>query len=249
MVELRNLSVSFGPKEVLRDVSLEVPKGEIIAVMGSSGGGKTTLLRAIAGLLRPQSGEIVVAGVDVLENPEGARRKMGMVFQSAALFDFMNVAENVLFGARRWREMTEDGRASLLRETLEAVGLAGSEAQMPSELSGGMKKRVGIARALTLHPEVILYDEPTTGLDPITAYTIDQLIRRLRERYGVTTILVSHDVNSVWRTADRIAFLHRGGLEFVGTVEEFGISPHPAIRELVEKSQMALSEEPGPGTD
>lgn len=237
MVKVQGVSHSFGPKSVLRDIDLEVGPGEILAIMGSSGGGKTTLLKCISGLLTPQSGQIEVAGVDAIAHPEAARRKMGMVFQSAALFDYLSVAENVLFGVKRWSKLDHAGQIDLMQELLETVGLSGTEKLMPNELSGGMRKRVGIARALALRPEVMLYDEPTTGLDPVTVFTIDQLIVNVRERYRVTSIVVSHDVSSVFRTADRIAFLDKGELIFVGGVEDFQASREKAILELVQKSE------------
>lgn len=237
MVRLKGLHKSFDKVEVLRDINLEVASGEIVAVMGSSGGGKTTLLRCISGLIRPTEGEILVDGVDVQKNPEEARRRMGMVFQSAALFDYMNVEDNVMFGIERQLRIGRPARRQAAKEALERVGLVEDGLKMPAELSGGMRKRVGIARAIALNPKVMLYDEPTTGLDPITMYTIDKLIVDLRTALHVTTIVVSHDVSSVFRLADRVAFLHEGQLIFVGTTEEFQKSKEASIRELVEKSQ------------
>lgn len=237
MISVRGLSHSFGTKRVLTDIDLEVGKAEIVAIMGSSGGGKTTLVRCIAGLLKPQSGEIEVDGISVMERPEEARRHMGMVFQSGAPFDYLNVRDNVLFGVRRHLKLTAKEQEDILGKELATVGLEGSESLMPSELSGGMRKRLGIARALALSPAVMLYDEPTTGLDPITTYTIDALIVRLRKELGVTSLVVSHDVSSVFRVADRIAFLHRGELSFVGTPEEFQHSTHEAISDMVRKAQ------------
>lgn len=231
------MNQSFGAKQVLSDIDLEVASGEIVAIMGSSGGGKTTLLRCIAGLLRPQSGSIEVDGVSVLDQPEVARRHMGMVFQSGAPFDYLNVGDNVLFGARRHLKLSRKDEADLLVKELETVGLQGTESLMPSELSGGMRKRLGIARALAISPAVMLYDEPTTGLDPITTYTIDSLIVRLRKEIGITSLLVSHDVSSVFRVADRIAFLADGKLTFVGTPGEFQSSRDAAIEEMVSKAQ------------
>ena len=243
MVSVRGLSHSFGHKAVLKDIDLEVEKGEIVAIMGSSGGGKTTLLKCISGLLVPTRGEITVAGIDAVDDPENARRKMGMVFQSAALFDYLNVEDNVLFGVRRWSKLNHSEQKEQLQELLETVGLAGTEKLMPNELSGGMRKRVGIARALALKPEVMLYDEPTTGLDPVTVYTIDQLIVDVRTKYGMTSLVVSHDVSSVFRTADRIAFLDKGDLIFVGGIEEFQASREKAILELVKKSEARALQE------
>jgi phospholipid/cholesterol/gamma-HCH transport system ATP-binding protein len=237
MISVRSLSHSFGDRQVLKDISLEVAAGEILAVMGSSGGGKTTLLRCISGLIKPTAGEVLVDAIEVQKDPDAARRRMGMVFQSAALFDYLSVEDNVLFGVKRWSDLDDKGQRELVKTTLDTVGLGGTERLMPSELSGGMRKRVGIARALALQPKVMLYDEPTTGLDPITTYTIDSLIVQLRRDFGVTSLVVSHDVSSVFRVADRVAFLDQGELAFVGSPSEFEESRHEAIRELVAKAQ------------
>lgn len=237
MVEIKNLTKSFGKMEVLKGIDLSVEPGEIVAIMGSSGGGKTTLLRCVSGLITPTSGQVIVADVDVQKQPELARRRMGMVFQAAALFDYMTVEENVLFGLKRLMKLSAKERHEIAHESLEQVGLLGYERLMPSELSGGMRKRVGMARAIALRPKVMLYDEPTTGLDPITTYAIDSLIVELRNKLGVTSIVVSHDVSSVFRTADRIAFLHQGHLVFQGKPSEFASAPHEAIHELVTKSE------------
>ena len=240
MVHVSALSKSFGDKVVLKNIELDIAKGEIVAIMGSSGGGKTTLLRCISGLIAPESGKVVVDGIDVQSQPELARRKMGMVFQSAALFDYLSVADNVLFGAKRWYSLNAKDQLEVVEKTLATVGLAGSEKLMPSELSGGMRKRVGIARALALRPELMLYDEPTTGLDPITTYTIDQLIVSLKGSTGITSLIVSHDVSSVFRTADRIAFLHAGELLFIGTPGEFETSRESAIADLIKASRATV---------
>ncbi len=245
MISVRDLKKAFGPKVVLDGVSLEIEKGEILAIMGTSGGGKTTLLKCVAGLLAPDSGEVLVDGVDVGRDPDAARRKMGLVFQSSALFDYLSVAENVLFGARRWMSQTHKEESELLAEMLSSVDLRDSACLLPSELSGGMKKRVGIARALAMRPEVMLYDEPTTGLDPVTGYSIDKLIVDVSKRFQVTSVVVSHDVTSVFRVASRIAFLRAGKLEFVGDVPAFQSSRSLAIRELLHKSETdRLTDEP-----
>lgn len=235
MVQVKGLSMRFGKKEVLTDIDLHVEKGQIVAIMGSSGGGKTTLLRCIAGLLKATKGQVVVDGIDVRQNPEEARCHMGMVFQSAALFDYMNVKENVIFGARR-RHLKQKKLDELTAEMLDLVGLEGTENLMPSELSGGMKKRLGIARALATHPSVILYDEPTTGLDPITTYQIDQQIVALRDRLNVTSLVVSHDISSVFRVADKVAFLEAGRLSFFGDTQDFEAQGTDAMRELAVKA-------------
>lgn len=237
VIKVEGVKKSFDGNPVLKGIDLTVHPGEILALMGSSGGGKTTLLKCISGLIRPTAGRVVVSGLDVQKEPELARKRMGMVFQNAALFDYLNVHDNVAFGVRRWKKVRGKELTQLVDETLLRVGLDVVEHLMPSELSGGMRKRVGIARALALQPDVILYDEPTTGLDPITTYTIDRLIVDLRDEVGVTSIVVSHDVNAVMRVADRIAFLHQGELAFLGTPIEFEKDEHASIRELVLKSQ------------
>lgn len=237
VIKVEGVKKTFENNQVLKGIDLCVHQGEILALMGSSGGGKTTLLKCISGLISPTAGRVVVSGLDVRKEPELARKRMGMVFQSAALFDYLNVYDNVAFGVRRWKKVKGKELTQLVDETLMRVGLDVVEHLMPSELSGGMRKRVGIARALALQPDVILYDEPTTGLDPITTYTIDQLIVSLRDEVGVTSIVVSHDVNAVLRVADRVAFLHKGELAFLGTPAEFESESHASIRELVLKAQ------------
>ena len=238
MISVRNLSHSFSGRQVLNNINLEVEQGEIVAIMGSSGGGKTTLLRCISGLIVPTKGDVFVDGVEVRREPEEARRRMGMVFQSAALFDYMDVWDNVMFGLRRRGKRVHAQPDKVAADALGQVGLNGSEKLMPAELSGGMKKRVGIARAIALQPKVLLYDEPTTGLDPITTYTIDALIKSVRNSMGATTLVVSHDVTSVVRTSDRVAFLEDGELTFLGTPEEFLKSENQAIKDIVNKSQI-----------
>lgn len=238
MLTVQDLSHSFGNKEVLLEINLEVEQGQILAIMGSSGGGKTTLLKCMSGLLVPSQGDVIVDGISVRHDPDKARRNLGLVFQYAALFDYLSVRDNILFGVERRRRMSAKQKDELVAEMLEAVSLeASAAAQLPSELSGGMRKRVGLARALAMEPKVILYDEPTSGLDPITAYSIDRLIVDTRERLGVTSIVVSHDVNSVYRVADRIAFLEAGRMVFVGTREEFEEARVGGIDELVQKAR------------
>lgn len=237
MIEVQGVSHRFDVKWVLSDVSFEIPAGEIAVVMGSSGGGKTTLLKCISGLLKPTKGEISVCGVSVVGDPESARAKMGLVFQYAALFDSLDVEENILFGYRRQHNTDKKAEAELLAKLLAQVGLEGVERQLPSALSGGMRKRVGLARALAMEPEVLLYDEPTSGLDPVTAYSIDQLIVQTRDRLGLTSLVVSHDVNSIFRVADRIIFLHAGEVAFNGTPSEFRREQSGPIGELIGKAR------------
>lgn len=237
MLNVSRLSHRFGEKQVLSDVSLDVGQGEIVAIMGSSGGGKTTLLKCVSGLLRPSEGSVTVDGVDVLAKPEEARRHMALVFQYAALFDYLDVAHNVLFGVKRKRTIARAEEAEFVRMRLSEVGLEDCERLMPSELSGGMRKRVGLARALAMEPKLLLYDEPTSGLDPVTAYSIDQLIVDTRDRTGVTSLVVSHDVTSVFRVADRIAFLEGGSLLFLGSPGDFRKQASGPIEELVDKAR------------
>jgi len=205
--------------------------------MGASGGGKTTLLKIISALLKPTSGDVLIDDVSVVKTPEQARAKLGLVFQSAALFDYMNVEENVSFGLKRMKGIKPKAIPEKVAAVLEDVGLTGSEKKMPSELSGGMRKRVGLARVLVMEPSILLYDEPTSGLDPVTSYSIDQLIVETRDRTGCTSIVVSHDVSSVFRVADKIAFLSAGDLSFFGTPAEFRLSRDEIISDLVSKSR------------
>jgi phospholipid/cholesterol/gamma-HCH transport system ATP-binding protein len=237
VLTVHGLDHSFGTHKVLEGINLEVADGEILAVMGSSGGGKTTLLKCISGLVVPTRGEIQVDGIDVIKDPEKARTRMGLVFQYAALFDYLNVAENVLFGVKRIRKFKSGEEEEFVKQRLSDVGLSECEHLIPSQLSGGMRKRVGLARALAMEPKVLLYDEPTSGLDPVTAYSIDQLIVGTRDRLSMTCIVVSHDVTSVFRVADRIAFLEQGKLVFLGSPEEFRKESKGAIGELVEKAR------------
>ncbi|HEY3781795.1 MAG TPA: ATP-binding cassette domain-containing protein [Fimbriimonadaceae bacterium] len=236
MVVVKDLVKAFGDHQVLKGISLEIDEGEILAIMGSSGGGKTTLLRCMSGLINFDSGQVEIDGIDVKKNAEAARNKMGMVFQSAALFDFLSVEDNVLFGIKRRLKLKPEEQRELSANTLNLVGLKGFEKLKPAELSGGMKKRVGIARALALKPNLMLYDEPTTGLDPITSYTVDALIVEVRNQMKMTSVVVSHDVSSVFRVADKIAFLHEGQLIFFGNPDDFEKSKEQAIRELLEKA-------------
>ncbi len=244
MIRVEGLRQAFGGREILKGIDLEVGEREILAVMGSSGGGKTTLLRCVSGLAKPTGGTITVDGVDVRKNPEEARRRMGFVFQSAALFDSMTVMENVLFGIERRESMRLKDRRARAEKALSDVGLQPEDAKKyPADLSGGMRKRVGLARALALEPKIVLYDEPTTGLDPITTFAIDRLVAGLRDQRAVTSLFVSHDLASVVRVADRVAFLHQGELAFMGTPDDFVSDEHPAIVELVRASRTTSLED------
>lgn len=224
----------------MRRVDLDVNKGETMAVMGMSGAGKSTLLKCIGGLLRPTAGQMLIDGTDIARIPESdldrVRRRIGMVFQYAALFDSLTVYENVAFGLRRHTRMTEAEIREAVAHRLSVVGLPRTQNLYPSQLSGGMQKRVGLARALALEPEILLYDEPTAGLDPITAAAIAELIVKARDEIGVTSVLVSHDIPSIRRVASRIAMIHKGKIIATGTVEEMDNYPDPAVRQFMDGS-------------
>jgi len=237
VIDVQQVSHRFDEKWVLKDITFSIQPGEIAVIMGSSGGGKTTLLKCISGLLTPSKGEILVDGVSVVKDAELARTKLGLVFQYAALFDSLNVEENILFGLRRKGGVSRSDEKQILNRLLEQVGLEDIETKLPSELSGGMRKRVGLARALAMEPQVLLYDEPTSGLDPVTAYSIDRLIVDTRDRIGLTSLVVSHDVTSIFRVADRIIFLHQGEILFNGSPVEFREKQDGPIGELIGKAR------------
>jgi toluene ABC superfamily ATP binding cassette transporter, ABC protein len=225
MIRLNNVRKRFGDKEALKDISLTIEKGETIAIIGGSGSGKSTLLRLMIGLDRPTSGEIYIGGENIAVLSEDAldrvRLRMGMVFQYSALFDSMSVGENVSFGLREHTDKSEAEIRRIVEEKLELVGLPGVEKLMPQELSGGMKKRVGLARAIVTDPEIIFYDEPSSGLDPIMTAKIDELIIDMQRKLDVTSVVVTHDMASASRIADRIAMIYDGALIAVDTVERF----------------------------
>lgn len=225
MIRLNNVRKRFGDKEALKDISLTIEKGETIAIIGGSGSGKSTLLRLMIGLDRPTSGEIYIGGENIAVLSEDAldrvRLRMGMVFQYSALFDSMSVGENVSFGLREHTDKSEAEIRRIVEEKLELVGLPGVEKLMPQELSGGMKKRVGLARAIATDPEIIFYDEPSSGLDPIMTAKIDELIIDMQRKLDVTSVVVTHDMASASRIADRIAMIYDGALIAVDTVERF----------------------------
>ena len=237
VIQFQQVNMAFGAKEILNDVSFDVQKGETLAVIGPSGSGKSTILRLLIGLLTPNEGKIFVQGQDVslLDEDQwnSLRQKMGMVFQYSALFDFLNVGENVAFGLRQHTEKSEEEIQNIVAARLEEVGLPGTQAAYPAELSGGMKKRVSLARATALQPEIVLYDEPTAGLDPIMSSVINDLIVQTKERMGVTSILVTHDMNSVFHVADRIALLYDTRIAAIGTVEEMKENPHPVLQQFI----------------
>ncbi len=236
MIILENLTKSFAGRTVLNGVSLEVPDGQNTVIIGASGAGKSVTLKLIVGLIEPDTGRILVDGEDVQEldrNQLAAlRRRIGYVFQFAAVFDSMTVAENIRLGLVRGGH-AEAVIRERVEESLAVVDLSGSEDKLPSELSGGMRKRVGIARAIALKPRYILYDEPTTGLDPLTAAVMDQLIMRTRD-LGVTGLVVTHDMRSAFAVGDRVAMLHQGSIRQVGTAAEIQASEDPLVRQFIE---------------
>ena len=238
MISAKQLSYRTSSGSILRRVDLDVNKGETMAVMGMSGAGKSTLLKCVGGLLRPTAGQMLIDGTDIARIPETdldrVRRRIGMVFQYAALFDSLTVYENVAFGLRRHTRMTEAEIREAVAHRLSVVGLPRTQNLYPSQLSGGMQKRVGLARALALEPEILLYDEPTAGLDPITAAAIAELIVKARDEIGVTSVLVSHDIPSIRRVASRIAMIHKGKIIATGTVEEMDNCPDAAVRQFMD---------------
>lgn len=227
----------LGRQQVLRGIDLEVRRGECLVVIGRSGGGKSVLLKHLIGLMKPDAGRIEVDGQDVVPLSEiemvPVRKKIGIVFQGGALFDSFDVEANLAFPLREERTIPDPEIADRVREALDAVGMLGQEKKMPGELSGGMKKRVALARAIIRRPETVLYDEPTTGLDPIMADSIDQLIVRTRERFGVTSIVVTHDMRSAYTIAHRIAMLHEGKIYTVDSVDRIRASKDPIVHRFV----------------
>jgi phospholipid/cholesterol/gamma-HCH transport system ATP-binding protein len=221
MLTVRDLTKTIGTQEILRGVDLDVARGETLAIIGRSGGGKSVLLKHLVGLMEPDSGEIWVEDQNIIglsERQLGAiRQKIGILFQGAALFDSMTVAENIAFPLREAGERDPQVLREKVREMLDVVELEGQEEKMPVSLSGGMKKRVGLARSIIRRPKCVLYDEPTSGLDPVVSDSINRLIRRLQERLGMTSIVVTHDMKSAFDVANHVAYLHEGRIYFYGT--------------------------------
>ncbi len=238
MIEVRNLFKSFGTHTVLEDVTFRINRGESVVIIGRSGGGKSVLLKHLIALLKPDAGQVLIEGENIVPLNERellrVRHKFGMLFQGAALFDSMTVAENIAFAFRRDRSIPEAEVARRVAHVLELVDLPGIEDKNPSELSGGMRKRVGLARAIIYHPEIVLYDEPTTGLDPIVADSIDHLILRVRDRLQVTSVVVTHDMRSARRIGQRILMLHDKRIYTAGTPDEIFQSRDPVVRQFVE---------------
>lgn len=238
-ITVRNLVYEVPNKRILDNVSLEIGRGEIVSVMGQSGSGKTTLLKLLTGLLKPTSGEIWIGDTDIARLRESEldkiRLQMGLVFQYAALFDSLTVYDNILFGVTRHRKGVKRAeRDAIVRDRLAQVDLPGIEYQYPDELSGGMQKRVGLARALAMEPSLVFYDEPTSGLDPITAHTIDNLIMETRRRLNVTSVVVSHHLPSIFRISDRVAMLHDGAIVIYDTPAAVQASSDPIVRAFLE---------------
>ena len=237
MISLRQLTMALGSKVVLDELNLDVYKGETLAVSGPSGSGKSTVIKVLTGLLAPTSGSVQIEGQETSGFDDDAwdelRCHMGVVFQYSALFDFLSVGENVAFGLRRHFKLPEEEIQSRVAALLEMVGMPGTQSMMPAELSGGMKKRVGLARALAMQPQVVFYDEPTSGLDPVMTMTISRLIRKTQQTLGVTSVLVTHDMESAYFAADRIAMLYKGKIVQVGTPDEIKRSRTPIVHAFV----------------
>jgi phospholipid/cholesterol/gamma-HCH transport system ATP-binding protein len=240
IIELKDLCKSFGKLVVLGGINLTIEKGETLAIIGASGTGKSVLLKHIIGLMAPDRGQVFVDGREINELPDeelvAVRRRIGMLFQSAALFDSMTVAENVGLGLKESRKYKPEQIRRIVQEKLDMVDLSDAGDKLPSELSGGMRKRVGLARAIANDPEVLLYDEPTTGLDPITAEMINELIARLNERLSVTSLAVTHDMKSAFYIADRIVMLHKGRVHFDGTPEELKKVDDGYVRQFMDSA-------------
>ncbi|HEX8435298.1 ABC transporter ATP-binding protein [Archangium sp.] len=234
MIEIVDLHKSFGDYTVLKGINLSVPAGNTCVILGGSGSGKTVLMKHMIGLLKPDQGQVIIDGEDVVpmgpEDLERMRHKFGMVFQAAALFDSMDVYDNVAFPLREHRGISEEEIQKLVRSKLDLMGLPrASERKFPADLSGGMRKRVGLARAIVMNPKIVLYDEPTTGLDPITTDYVDEMILAAQKELGITSVVISHDIASAFNIADQIAFLSKGVILEQGSPEQVRASKHPAV--------------------
>jgi phospholipid/cholesterol/gamma-HCH transport system ATP-binding protein len=247
MISLRDVYKSFGEKKVLQGFSLEVPEGETMVIIGYSGSGKSVAIKHIVGLLQPDSGTVFVDDQEVAKLPRRdlyeLRTQIGYVFQFAALFDSMTIGENVAMGLRNQGKLDTPGIHKRVAEALDLVDLPNVEERYPAELSGGMRKRVGLARAIALRPKYLLYDEPTTGLDPVTSAVIDELMIRMRDKLGVTGVVITHDMRSAYRVGTRIAMLYEGRVRQCGTVDEIQHSTDPIVRQFIEgKAEIDLNE-------
>ncbi len=237
MIKVEHLSKTLGGEKVLSDINFQVSSGEILIFLGPSGTGKTVLLKHLIGLLKPDSGSVIFDGQDITKFSQAQqlamRKDFGYLFQEGALYDFMNVFENVAFPLREHTKQTEQQIRQRVREVLDMVDLDDVEAKMPSELSGGMKKRVGLARAIVLGAKVLLCDEPTSGLDPIRSYDISNLIRQVVKKIGATTVITSHDVENSFRIADRLAILNEGNIEVIGSQQDLLSSQHSFVKQFL----------------
>jgi phospholipid/cholesterol/gamma-HCH transport system ATP-binding protein len=238
MIQVVDLEKAFGANRVLTGINLSIPEGSTCVILGGSGSGKTVLMKHMIGLLKPDKGRVIVDGEDIVpygpEDLERVRRKFGMVFQAAALFDSMTVYENVSFPLREHRkDLKEDQMREIVRSKLAIVGLKDVEERFPADLSGGMRKRVGLARAIILDPKIVLYDEPTTGLDPITTDYVDEMILDAKRELGVTSVVISHDIASAFKVADNIAFLSQGTIVAQGAPATLRHSEHPAVKHFL----------------
>ena len=237
MIEITNLHKHFGSLQVLRGVNLTVNQGESMTVIGGSGSGKSVLIKHIIGLLFPDKGQVKVSGQVLNDLDEHRlnelRKKFGMLFQGAALFDSLAVWENVGFGLKQHTKLSDREIRAIATEKLALVGLKEVEDKMPVDLSGGMRKRVGLARAIAMDAEIILYDEPTTGLDPITADAINDLIVDLRKKLGVTSVAITHDMHSAYKISDRIAMLYKGEIQEIGTPDEIRNTTNPIVKQFI----------------
>lgn len=238
LIEFRGIQKAFGPKIVYRDLNLDVNKGESLTIIGGSGQGKSVMLKLLIGLLKADAGSIKYDGQEVTTLGEHdlaqTRRRIGMLFQGAALFDSLSVRENVAYGLREHGSPSEQEIDRIVAESLSFVGLPGIEHMWPADLSGGMKKRVGLARSIAVRPEVLLYDEPTTGLDPINTTRINRLIVHLKNTLNITSVVVTHDMSSAFAISDRITMIHDGRVVFTGTPDEIRASTEPRVRDFIE---------------
>ncbi len=248
MISLRDLRVSYGEREILHGISFDVVRGETMVILGGSGSGKSTLLRTLVGLEKPTSGEIWLKGKNISsiskEEMDEIRRKIGMSFQGSALFGSMTVGENVALPLREHTKLEESTIDIILRLKLDQVGLSGFEDFMPSELSGGMKKRAAVARALAMDPEILFFDEPSAGLDPIIAAGVDQLILELKKAFHMTIVVVTHELASAYLIADRMVLVDKGHVVAIGKTEDMRASTHPRVRQFLDRvAEPAVSEE------
>jgi phospholipid/cholesterol/gamma-HCH transport system ATP-binding protein len=238
MIEARSLSKTFKSQKVLDQLDFVIPEGKITVVMGPTGTGKSVLLKLILGLMKPNSGQILVEGKDIVvmndEELTEIRKKFGVCFQDSALFDSMSVGENVGFPFTMHTDLTKEQIAKEVASLLREVGLAGIESKMPAQLSGGMRKRVGLARALALNPKVLLFDEPTTGLDPVMTSAINSLIKEVQGKSGATSLVISHDIHGAFELADHLAILYEGKIAFHGSPDDFNKTKDPLVRQFVE---------------